>query len=81
MPVIQMVGQISGFRNGAEWPPRGGLLEVDELEAEHLTAAGLASIISEPKPVKAAVETAIDSGDVELATIPTTRKRRPVKES
>jgi hypothetical protein len=72
MAQVKMVGHISGFRDGVEWPAAGELLTVDQLEAEHLIGAGLAV------PAKSStVEVAMAEPVVETATA-APRKRRTV---
>lgn len=39
---VRMQVNMSGTRSGNEWPPAGAVLEVDDEEAAHLCAAGLA---------------------------------------
>ncbi len=50
MKVRMKVG-ISGTRNGQDWPPPGGELEVDDEEGAQLCAGGLAEPIAEPQKV------------------------------
>jgi len=72
MPLVKMVARISGFRDGVEWPERGGLLEVSDLEAADLVRIGLAVVVVEP----ARVETAVSpSAAVETATAPRRRRK------
>jgi len=42
---VQMVVQISGTRDGADWPAPGGILEVPAEEAADLIAHGFAKVI------------------------------------
>jgi hypothetical protein len=39
---------ISGTRNGADWPPLGGVLDVDDDEGAQLCAGGLAEPVYDP---------------------------------
>lgn len=76
MPVIRMLGRVSGTRDGVDWPARGELLTVDQVEAEHLVAAGLAVLVDElgsaPVVESAAVELVVETA----AKSTTARKRR-----
>lgn len=54
---IQIVAQISGTRNGADWPAVGGVIDVPADEAAQLISTGLAR---EPeKKTAPVVETAV----------------------
>ena len=53
MATIKMLANISGTRNGVEWPELGGTIDVPADEAESLAAAGLARVIDEPKVERA----------------------------
>lgn len=53
MATIKMLANISGTRDGVEWPELGGTIDLPEDEAEALAAAGLARIIDEPKVERA----------------------------
>lgn len=48
MKVRMRVG-ISGTRNGQDWPPPGGLLDVDDDEGAQLCAGGLAEPFHDPR--------------------------------
>lgn len=39
-----MIAGISGTRNGVDWPPVGGSVDVPDAEAADLIRAGLASV-------------------------------------
>jgi hypothetical protein len=56
---ITMTVSIAGTRNGVEWPPAGGDVDLPDGEAEDLIAGGLA-VAADPKAkaAPAAVETA-----------------------
>jgi len=64
---VLMCVPISGSRNGADWPPVGGTIDLPADEAEHLCAAGLAIPAAAPEPEKAAA--------------PKPRSKRPAAES
>lgn len=40
--IIRMKAGLTGTRNGQDWPPPGGTIELDDAEAADLVAAGLA---------------------------------------
>lgn len=60
---VKMNTQLSGTRNGVEWPELGGTIDLPADEAEALAAAGLARIIDEPE-----VERATSRRKTETAT-------------
>lgn len=61
---IRMKVEVSGTRDGQQWPGRGETLDVDDSEGAQLCAAGLATPVVDDK-----VETAVPStGDVETRT-------------
>lgn len=62
MPHVQMRIQVSGTRDGVDWPAPGELLEVDDAEAADLIRAGIAA---EPETVE---ETASVDDEPETAT-------------
>lgn len=74
---IRMKGDVSGTRDGRDWPPRGGEIDLPDGEAAELCAAGLA------EPVAAGdVETAVapepeaaGPPETEKATVPEPEKR------
>lgn len=55
---VQMLAGISGSRDGADWPPIGGVLECSEVEGKDLIAAGLAKAV-EKKSVEPIIEKAV----------------------
>ena len=57
MPKVVMVVQISGTRDGVDWPAPGGVLEVPADEAANLISNGFARV-PEGKSVKAEPEKA-----------------------
>lgn len=71
MAEVIMKANISGTRDGADWPKRGQVLTTSAAEAESLVAAGLA----ESKPSKAAAETAT-APEPETAAAPKPRRRK-----
>lgn len=67
--LVRMRVQVSGMRNGAEWPPSGSVVELPDAEAAQYCAAGMA----EPVTTFAAAETATIAEDAEKRTPLTTR--------
>lgn len=68
---VTMKVAITGTRNGDDWPPVGGTVDVPQDEAEHLVAAGLA--------VRAAAAPQVEAATVdapETAATPKARARR-----
>lgn len=73
---LRMKTDVSGARNGQEWPPRGKTLDSDkfglsEAEVQRYVRAGIVEPVG--KDAEAAVP---DSSDVETATVDTRPKRR-----
>jgi len=62
---IKLKVTLSGTRDGIEWPPVGGSVDLPEAEAAQMIAAGLASAVA-PAPIETATA---DTSTVE------TRKR------
>lgn len=68
---VVMVGEVSGTRDGRDWPPRGSVVDLPEEEAMPLLRGGMARPF-----VEAAVETAVpDVADVETRSEPLTKRR------
>lgn len=73
MALVRMLVQLSGSRDGAEWPARGAILECPAEEAAQLVGSALAvPFAGAPAPV----ESAAVSPDVETATAPRSRPRK-----
>ena len=71
---VKMKAVLSGTRNGADWPPIGGTIDLPQAEAEHLVAAGLAEKAEAASSKAETVEeTATPKAEAETAT----PKRRP----
>ncbi|WP_062516484.1 hypothetical protein [Demequina gelatinilytica] len=80
MPKYTMRVQISGTRNGADWPKVGGTVELPESEGEEMTAAGLVlpgvvKVDRYGNPVTPAPEAAT------APTPETTKRKAPAKRS
>jgi hypothetical protein len=73
-----MNGDMSGTCDGAPWPGRGEIVEVDEVTAAKLLGNGMASPVRHKKydEVEAAV---VSEDDVETATVNTEPKRSTKK--
>ncbi|MCX5112207.1 hypothetical protein OOK13_40270 [Streptomyces sp. NBC_00378] len=66
---------MSGTRNGQDWPPAGGTIDLPEAEAESLLTIGIATEVDgEP-----AEENAAAPGDEETATPAKPSGRRAAK--
>lgn len=45
---VRMKVDVSGSRDGQDWPPRGGVIEVPEQEGAELCRSGMAEPVAEP---------------------------------
>lgn len=73
MALVRMLVQLSGTRDGAEWPAPGAILECPAEEAAQLAGSGLAApFAGAPAPV----ESASVSPAVETATAPRSHSRK-----
>ena len=73
---VRMLIGISGTRNGVDWPPVGGEIELPDVEAEHMVAVGQAVPVEQP------VERAVSDAAVETAAVkPATKKKAAAKKS
>lgn len=50
--LITMKSQITGTRNGEEWPAVGGTIDIPDLEAADMIEAGLAEAAPAPTKTK-----------------------------
>lgn len=73
MALVRMIVQLSGTRDGADWPAPGELLECPAEEAAQLAGSGLA--VSFTPAAGAAVESAAASPATETAAV----KRAPAR--
>jgi hypothetical protein len=46
---VRMTVQVSGMRNGQEWPARGSVVDLPDTEAAELVRAGMAVPAGEPE--------------------------------
>jgi len=67
---VRMKVTISGSRNGEDWPPVGGEIDLPDEEAAHLIAQGLATEPSDQDD---------EAGDLETATAPDGAEKRPAR--
>jgi hypothetical protein len=51
---VRMKATLSGTRDGKDWPPVGGSVDLPDDEAAHLVTAGLAAPDDEQPPVEEA---------------------------
>lgn len=78
MALVRMLVQLSGTRDGIDWPAPGGLLECPAEEAAQLAGSGLAvPFAAAAAPV---VETAAAAPAVETAAVKRGRPRKTVEE-
>lgn len=75
---VRMIAQITGTRDGVEWPRVGGVLSCDEVEAASLIASGLAAAV--PATAAPVIETAAAAPAVETAAVKRGRPRKTVEE-
>lgn len=69
---IEMRAQISGTRNGEDWPAKGGTIDVPDDEAAQLIGQGMAV----PAAADEEVEAAADGTSTETATVKNTPAKR-----
>lgn len=74
MALVRMTVQLSGTRDGADWPAPGELLECPAEEAAQLAGSALA--VPFTPAAAAAVESAAVAPGVETATAPRSRPRK-----
>jgi hypothetical protein len=70
---VLLTGDISGTRDGQEWPPRDSVVDLPDAEATQLCQLGMARPVVETEMVSTAV---VDEDDVE-ARGPLTTKTGP----
>lgn len=73
MPRITMRGQMTGTRNGADWPPPGEDIDVTDDEAATLIDQGMAEPAEAPKTESAAASQRVETAAVD--TKPASRRR------
>ena len=73
MPAVRLLRQLSGSRDGVDWPAPGGVIDVPEAEADDLERLGIAERVSAKSTVtpEAAVAPA-----PETAAAPKPRERK-----
>lgn len=83
---VKLVVQLSGTRDGADWPPVGSVVDLPDVEARNMVDAGIAvetddaqesdveTAITEPAGVERAVTTETAAG---LVKQPARRARAP----
>lgn len=69
---VRMKVQISGTRNGQEWPARGATIDLPDEEAAHLIAQGSADVAGENEEAEPAAE---DAAPEENAAMPATPEK------
>ncbi len=73
--LVRMTQRISGTRNGKNWPPIGGVIELPESEALALAAHGYAV----PLPAAEPIERATQEDTTEKAVVTKTVKRKAAR--
>lgn len=63
---VQMKTKIGGFRNGEEWPEKGGVIDVPTSEADSLIANGYA-VVAPDEPTDTDEEVADDADQGQAA--------------
>lgn len=48
MPLVEMRRHVTGHRDGLEWPPIGGTLELPQVEADRMVLAGFCRLVDPP---------------------------------
>lgn len=69
---IILIGEMSGTRDGQDWPPRGSTVDLPDDEAVALLHGGMAKPADDPVVVEEAVPL---TTDVAAAVVPTRRTR------
>lgn len=70
---IKMRYQVTGTRDGVKWPPRGGIVDLPDAEAEGMVRQGYADPVEEKA-------TAVPKGEQATATPKSTsKKKRPAR--
>lgn len=75
---VRMTVQVSGMRNGTEWPPRGGTIDLPEDEALQYIGANMAvpAVESGPETATAPAADVETRGPLTTQTGPGRRARR-----
>lgn len=77
---IKMIHEITGLVDGTPWPPRGGVIDINDDEAKRLIEIGAAEVPGKGGDKASEVETAdADVTDVETAAIDTQPKKRAAR--
>ena len=71
MPQVRMLRTLSGFRDGVEWPPVGGLLDVPASEADDLERIGVAERVNAKSTITPEAAVAVEP---ETAAAPKPRR-------
>ena len=75
---VQMIGSLTGMRNGARAPQRGDVIDVPDDEGNSLIAQGMAQVADSPAPAAPEAETteAIPEGEQAIAVPAKARRAR-----
>lgn len=67
MALVKMLTQISGMRDGVEWPAVGESIDVPSTEADDLVRMSLAAKVAPAKTERAIVEPKVETATVKRA--------------
>ena len=73
MTSVRMLRTLSGFRDGVEWPPVGGTLDVPDSEADDLERLGVAERVNVKSTIAPEAAVAVEP---ETAAAPKPRRTR-----
>lgn len=77
MPAVRLLRQLSGSRDGVDWPAPGGVIDVPEGEADDLERLGIAERVSAKSTIQP--EAAV-APKPETAAAPKPRARKATHE-
>lgn len=78
---VKMLVSITGTRNGADWPQRGGFIDLPIAEAHDMIAAGLCAVVEggtapDASTTPATPVAAVDEGEIAVKKRAATRTRK-----
>lgn len=76
---VRMKGDISGSRNGVDWPRRGGYIDLPDDEARALIANKMAEAVESPTPVEEPPAPPVEAAAVEDDAEKAVKKTQPRK--
>lgn len=72
--IVRLIGEMSGTRDGREWPPRGSTIDLPDEEAVRLIETKMAAPVALDE--QAPVEVAVPTDDTERAVVSTSHRTR-----